>query len=72
MADYQLTTPDENGPVIRTADGAWIPAGPANRDWIEYQQWKAGGNKPDPLPPPINPALDEKPARTAAQILGVA
>jgi hypothetical protein len=72
MADYQLTTADRNGPVLRTADQAWIPNDPANRDWQEYQQWLADGGVPDPVPPKITPALDAKPARTTAEILGVA
>jgi hypothetical protein len=52
MADYQLTATDA---VIRTADGACIPADPANRDWIEYQDWLAAGGVPDPYvkPPKI-------------------
>jgi hypothetical protein len=69
MADYQLTATESS--VIRTADQACIPNDPANRDWQQYQQWLADGGVPDPLPPPINPALDAKPAKTAAQILGV-
>jgi hypothetical protein len=69
MADYQLTATDS---VIRTEDGACIPADPANRDWVEYQQWLADGGVPDPVKPPINPELDYKPAKTTAQILGVA
>jgi len=55
MADYQLTTPDENGPVLRTADQAWIPADPANRDWEEYREWVNKGNTPDPYVPPPEP-----------------
>ncbi|UPT99197.1 hypothetical protein J4G48_0014595 [Bradyrhizobium barranii subsp. apii] len=69
MADYQLTATDV---VIRTADQAHIPNDPANRDRIEYEQWLAAGGVPDPLPPPITPALDATPAKTTAQILGVA
>jgi hypothetical protein len=67
MAEYQLTAGDI---VIRTADMASIPNDPANRDWIEYQDWLADGGVPDPVPPIINPALDTKKAKTAAQILG--
>ena len=49
MADYQLTATDA---VIRTADNAAIPNDPANRDWIEYQQWIADGGVPNPYVPP--------------------
>lgn len=49
MADYQFTATDN---VIRTADGACIPADPANRDYGEYQQWLADGGVPDPYVPP--------------------
>lgn len=71
MADYQLTATDN---VIRTADGATIPADPANRDYAEYLQWLDDGGVPDPVPatpPPINPDLDDNPAKTTAEILGV-
>lgn len=54
MADYQLTDSDI---VIRTADGAYIPNDPANRDRIEYEQWLADGGVPDPyVPPEARPA----------------
>jgi hypothetical protein len=49
MADYQLT---EGTSVIRTSDHACIPNDDANRDWIEYQGWLAGGGTPDPYVPP--------------------
>jgi hypothetical protein len=55
MADYQLTATDA---VIRTADGALIPADPANRDWIEYQDWLVAGGVPDPYVPPKPPPPD--------------
>lgn len=44
---YQLT----HSTTIRTADGAFIPADPANTDWQAYQQWLAEGNTPDPADP---------------------
>jgi hypothetical protein len=68
MADYQLTAIESI--VIRNRDQAHIPDDPANRDWAEYQQWLADGGVPDPVKPPINPALDARPAKTTAQILG--
>ena len=34
--------------VIRLSDNAFIPEDPNNRDWQEYQQWLAQGNKPQP------------------------
>jgi hypothetical protein len=51
MAEYQLTATDA---VIRTEDGACIPADPANRDYAEYLQWVEDGGVPDPYqePPP--------------------
>jgi hypothetical protein len=68
MADYQLTATDA---VIRTVDNAAIPNDPANRDWVEYQQWLADGGVPDPVPPVIDPELDGiGTGKTAAQILG--
>ena len=69
MADYKLT--DDNDIVIRTADGAAIPNDPANRDRIAYDEWVAAGGVPDPVTPPISPALDDMgTGKTAAQILG--
>jgi hypothetical protein len=53
MADYQLTASDDT--VIRTADQAFIPNDPANRDWIDYQAWLAAGGVPDPYVPPPEP-----------------
>jgi hypothetical protein len=50
MADYQLTETDM---VVRTADQAWIPNDPANRDRVEYERWLlVKGNIPDPYVPP--------------------
>lgn len=58
---YQLTPTTT---IIRLADNAFIPAGPANRDYAEYQQWLAEGNTPEPADPP--PAPDIAALRRAA------
>jgi hypothetical protein len=55
MADYQLTDPATGGVIIRTEDGASIPPDPANRDYVEYQQWVEGGGVPDPYVEPEVP-----------------
>lgn len=52
MADYQLTATDV---VIRTADQAFIPNDPANRDRQEYDKWLADGGVPDPYVDPPAP-----------------
>jgi hypothetical protein len=49
MADYQLTATDS---IIRTEDGACIPADPANRDYAEYLKWVEDGGVADPYVPP--------------------
>jgi len=48
MTNYKLT---KGSSIIRVADGASIPADPANRDYAEYQAWLAAGNTPDPADP---------------------
>ena len=55
MSEYQLTSIDA---VIRTADGALVPHDLGNRDWVEYEAWRAEGNTPDPYvePPPPPPS----------------
>ncbi|WLB66018.1 hypothetical protein QIH96_13000 [Bradyrhizobium japonicum] len=70
MAEYQLTASDAF--VIRTADQASIPNDDLNHDWQVYQQWLADGGVPDPVPPTINPALDNTAIHgpTASEILG--
>jgi len=52
MAEYQLTETDV---VLRTADGAYIPNDPDNRDRVAYDMWLVAGNLPDPYVPPEPP-----------------
>lgn len=47
MAEYQLTDGPE---VVRTSDGAVIPADPENRDRVAYEAWLAAGGVPQPPP----------------------
>ena len=48
---YKLTN---SSTITRIADGASIPADPANTDYAAYLQWLSEGNTPapaDPIPP---------------------
>lgn len=55
MADYQLTA---TSVVLRIVDGAFIPEDPMNADWVEYQEWLAVPNVPDPYVVPPGAMLD--------------
>lgn len=59
---YQLTNSTN---ILRTSDGASIPADPANRDYSDYLAWVAAGNTPDPAPSPpfVWPSLSPKQIR---------
>ncbi len=39
--------------VQRMSDGAFIPFDEGNRDYREYLEWVAKGNKADPAPGPV-------------------
>lgn len=38
--------------VIRLSDGAIVPFALGNRDYAEYEEWRAAGNTPQPVDPP--------------------
>ena len=50
---YKLT---QTTSIIRTTDGAFIPADPANTDYAAYLEWLAAGNSPEPADP-VTPAV---------------
>ena len=50
---YQMTT---TGSILRTTDGAQIPADPHNVDYQAFQAWVAAGNTATPyVAPPVLP-----------------
>lgn len=38
--------------IVRTIDGAFIPADMANKDYRDYENWIAAGSPPAPWPLP--------------------
>lgn len=54
---YQIIK-DSNS-IKRIADGAFIPADPANMDYTAYLAWVDAGNTPEPAPPPPPPPVPQ-------------
>jgi len=53
---YKLT---DNTSIKRLADGANIPADPANTDYAVYLQWLSEGNTPEPADIPLPPTYQQ-------------
>jgi hypothetical protein len=49
---YKLT---DSTTIIRVSDGAAIPADPAHSAYVDYLEWLAEGNTPEPYVPPPTP-----------------
>ena len=54
---YKLTNSTS---ITRLADGASIPADPANSDYAEYLEWVEEGNTPEAADVPPAPTYQEK------------
>ena len=52
---YQLTNTTS---IIRTSDGAYIPADEANTDYADYLLWLEDGNNPEAATPEPKPDIE--------------
>ena len=62
--EYQKT---KYGGVIRKSDNAFIPDDISNVDWVQYQEWLAAGNTPEPAAPEPKPSMDSLRAQAYQQ-----
>lgn len=67
MQPYQLTA--STFLILRTADGASIPADARNADYQTYLSWLAEGNTPDPAPVPTVVTPPPSPLKVLADLL---